>query len=206
MATIILLLTTIPVTKGTNGTTVFIDPLSKTVEINQTFEMNLSVFNVTNLYSFEFKLRYNTSILDATNVNLGPFLNEPTFIFEEEINDTSGLVWYMVSSMSPANPADGSGTLAELTFKATGIGNTTLYFNMSGLGDFSLPPQPIDHTTNNATVTVTQVQSVGGIQLPVNKPLLILHLFAFKVLPYIVLTLIAMVSVIIFVKHKKGKG
>jgi len=84
--------------------------------LGKEFTVNITVANVVNLYSFEFQLNYSTTILDATKLTIGPFLNPPYRIVKQIIDDSAGLIWLCVESQNPAPSANGSGTLAIITF------------------------------------------------------------------------------------------
>ena len=189
-------------------TKLFVDPPSKNVVIDNQFTINVSVADVDNLAGYEFKLYWKKDILNATSViETPPEVWEGNWSawgpgIENDFNETHGRYYKGVTSQLPAPLFNGSTTLTKITFKAIELGQTDLILKDTGLSD-SLG-QPISHIKINGTVNVTS-QSVGGIQFPVNKPLLILHLVA-SYAPYIVLiATIAIVSVIIFVKRKKGK-
>lgn len=97
----------------------YVNPASYVAhELNEEFSIDVVIANVTNLYSFGFKLSYNTTLLDAINVTVD-FLNEPTQIIKKEIDDALGRVWINVTSLSPAQPVNGTGVLATITFKVT---------------------------------------------------------------------------------------
>jgi len=97
--------------------------LSTTKKLGETFDINITIQDVINLYEFDFSLYYNTTLLDAQDVVLGPFLNAPTTLIEKHIldnyNSTHGLVRFAVKSESPAPSANGTGVLATITFKVT---------------------------------------------------------------------------------------
>lgn len=86
--------------------------------LGEKFSVNITVANVVNLYSFEFQLSYNTTLLDATAVTIGGFLNPPYRITKQIIDDSAGLIWLSVESQAPAPSTNGSGTLATITFMA----------------------------------------------------------------------------------------
>jgi len=89
--------------------------------LGEEFSIEIKVENVTNLYSFEFKLGYNTTLLDATDIEEGLFLSSfgNTIIEKMEINDTVGYVWVSIS-LEPSSPAaNGSGVLAFISFNVT---------------------------------------------------------------------------------------
>ncbi len=97
----------------------YVNPASYTAHtLNEEFDIDVIIANVTNLYSFGFKLSYNTTLLDAVNVTVN-FLHEPTQLIKREINDSLGRVWVNVTSLPPAQPINGTGVLATITFRAT---------------------------------------------------------------------------------------
>jgi hypothetical protein len=85
----------------------------------ETFKINVTISDVVDLYNFSFKLSYNTTLLDATAVQVGPFLNTPTYLNKFIIDDASGLIWLWVWSTDGALPVSGNGVLATITFKVT---------------------------------------------------------------------------------------
>jgi len=84
------------------------------------FTVNIIVSDVVNLYSFKFKLSYNTTILDAIDIEVGPFAETPYHIDRRIVDDAAGVVWLEVTSTNPAPPANGSGVLATITFEYFG--------------------------------------------------------------------------------------
>jgi len=86
--------------------------------LGEKFTVNITVANVVNLYSFEFQLSYNTTLLDSTAVTVGSFLNPPYRITKQIVDDSAGLIWLSVESQAPAPSTNGSGTLATITFMA----------------------------------------------------------------------------------------
>jgi hypothetical protein len=87
----------------------------------EAFTVNVSISNVQDLRAFEFKLGYNTSLLDAVKVVQGPFFPPPpnASIERLEINRTTGFVWVRISLSSSEPVISGSGTLATITFNVT---------------------------------------------------------------------------------------
>ena len=117
------------------------------------FTININVNGVTDLYAFQFKLGYDTNILDAIAVNVGPFLNEPLVGVKAEIDHLNGIVWVADTSWYPAAPKSGTGTLATITFQVTGSGSCAL-----NLYDTMLPthfPDKIPHVVNDGYFSST---------------------------------------------------
>ena len=133
------------------GTWVYIDPTSKIASVGETFNVTVNVFNVTNLYGFEFSLLYNTTIIDGLSVELPPdhFLKpvNPYKIYIQalDINDaynaTHGIVNATVMLLAPEPAKNGSGTLVAVTFKATALGEGDL--NLGRMGTKQTPHGPV---------------------------------------------------------------
>ena len=134
---------------------IFVDPPTYTATtLGEVFTININVSNVQNLTGFEFKLGYNTTLLDAMDVVEGPFPKPPTGRLTE-INEAEGYVWILVTS----NPTSGNGTLAKITFKTTYAesASCTLHLYDTVLAD---PENPITHEAEDgnyrfATLSIT---------------------------------------------------
>ena len=108
---------------------VYVDPpniVDPTLTPPKTFKANVTVANITDLFGFEFKLGYDTTILDLVKVVIHPFLKSPTFMPSNQTNEDEGWYWLGVSSLAPPPGVDGSGPLVTLTFEVTGIGSCAL--------------------------------------------------------------------------------
>lgn len=113
------------------GTTVYVDPEESTVKLCQTFKIDVNVADVLGLQGVDFCLSYDTTILDGLEVEEGSFMANfgLTIVAYKEIDDdykpTVGRIWFAVVLLGDAF-ADGSGTLATITFNATALGESEL--------------------------------------------------------------------------------
>ena len=89
--------------------------------LGEVFTVDVNISNVQNLEVFEFKLAYNTTLLNALGVVQGSFFPSPPGASIEilEINRTMGFVWVRISLSSSEPTVGGSGTLAVITFNVT---------------------------------------------------------------------------------------
>lgn len=104
------------------ATKLYVSPLSCTAgRVGKILTIDVAVAGVTDLYGFEFKLSYNTTLLDAKSVAQGAFFPGPpnSYVLKNEINDAGGYVWFAVTLLSPGLAKSGSGVLATITFNAT---------------------------------------------------------------------------------------
>jgi hypothetical protein len=160
---IILSFTTLPSITATDTTTIYVDPPTTTMSvanIGDTFTVNITIAEVTDLSGWQFKLYYNNTVLDCKNATEGPFLatggnTEFIKILNNTYNATHGKanVACTLTGMGPG--VTGSGVLATITFQIKADGETPLNLDDTKLLDSSLPdPNPIDHNTIDGTVHV----------------------------------------------------
>jgi hypothetical protein len=122
-------------------TKVLIEPQFLSIpKIGEPFSVNVSIYNVSNLFAYDFLLWYNTTLIDCLNVEwpkshfLTPILKPNNFFniktIEDNINETTGAVRVTATLTDGEPPKNGSGLLVKITFKATAIGSTflRLYF------------------------------------------------------------------------------
>jgi len=147
-------------------TMVYVLPEEIMVKVGQTFTVEVNITDVSGLQGFDFCLSYDTTILDGLEVEEGPFLASfgPTFVVKLEIDDefsaTQGRVWVVIVIYGDKF-ADGSGTLATITFNATASGECTLdlYSDYPLRPDevklVTCGPEPIPHEVVDGTVVVS---------------------------------------------------
>lgn len=107
------------------------------------FNVGINLSNVVELRDFKFKLGYDSAILNATDVTVIPFLNEPVSI-DKGINRTGSFVWVNVISTAAA-AVSGSGRLANITFQVKSLGESILDLYGTWLVD-SLAGQVSEHS------------------------------------------------------------
>jgi hypothetical protein len=120
------------------NTFIYVAPLVHVAnETGELFDIAINISNVDNLHSVEFRLSYNTSLLDAIEVVQGPFLPPPPqSSVMLEINESVGFVWMNISAVDSEPGRSGNGTLARITFNVT-LGSKCSY-SVLDLQDTSL--------------------------------------------------------------------
>ena len=124
---------TISLAKSTSTASIFVEPETCNVAgLGQTFTINITVANVTDLWGWEFKLFYDSIQLNGTALVEGPFLQTAgeTFFWEvnftDNYNATHGFVWVIATLLgSEEPPKNGSGVLTTITFNATTLGESS---------------------------------------------------------------------------------
>jgi hypothetical protein len=77
--------------------------------------VDVCTINIQELKGFEFKLNYNTTVLEAQKVDLKPF-SQPN-INSTYINATAGYVYANITGYGTAGPVSGNRTLVSITFQ-----------------------------------------------------------------------------------------
>jgi hypothetical protein len=165
------LIPTILSSQTATTTTVYVNPQLTTTQIGETFSINISITQVTNLTAWEIKLYYLNTILNGTKATEGPFLKTAgsTFFWvlslTDNYNATHGLI-HLTCTLTGTGPgATGDGTLATITFKAKNGGNTPLTLTSTKLLDAQDPTQQIPHTTTDGTVQVIGIKDIAVLSV-----------------------------------------
>jgi len=109
------------------------------------FTINVTIADATDVYGFEYKLRFDPNVLTATNAEAGNFLPgiSPTI----EINNNQGYVYLKATLNPPAPPQSGNGTLGKITFHVENLGACNLHLSDTKLTDQS--GNPLTHTVED---------------------------------------------------------
>jgi hypothetical protein len=112
---------------SSTSTLVYVDPEVSVGAVGQNFTINVNISNVTDLYGWEFKLGWNTTILDIVEVYEGPFLkNVADTFFTYKVNSTAGYIIADCTLLGTVLGASGDGTLATLKFYVKSKGDSVL--------------------------------------------------------------------------------
>jgi len=126
------------------------------------FSINITIteapFNMT--WAWEFKLSWNASLLNITDINEGTFLNQSgtwATTFVNFTNQEEG--WVLASCTLYEDPIQqgqplpsGNGTLATINFTVLDLGNCTLHLSDTLLLDYNI--DPYTHTTQDGEFEV----------------------------------------------------
>ena len=98
--------------------------------VDQEITVDVLVEEATSIYGTEIRLLFDPGLLEVTELSHGDFLSadpdNEAFVLENEANNEVGTVDYALALLNPAPPAEGSGLLLQVTFKAKGEGATTI--------------------------------------------------------------------------------
>jgi hypothetical protein len=115
------------VVQSASTATLSIYPASITAIQGQNFTISVTISNVPDLYGWEFRLNWTTTLVDAVNVVEGPFLKAggSTF-FTFKVNATAGRMVVDCTLLGSVLGVSGTGTLATITFYAKNVGQSPL--------------------------------------------------------------------------------
>ena len=122
-------------------TILFMYPVWTIVRKDETFSVNIVLFNVNNLQGWEFKLYWNNIVLKCTSaeVHVPDVWSENIFEagpgIENDFNATHGRCWMAMAALYPAPSFNGSMVIVTLTFEAMASGNTMLDLQETILAD-----------------------------------------------------------------------
>ncbi|HXX87678.1 MAG TPA: cohesin domain-containing protein, partial [Candidatus Acidoferrum sp.] len=176
---------------GCDGTVISISPASSTLPksaIGTNFQVNISISDVANLWSWKVSLVWNPSVLDFTNITEGPFLmSGGSTLFLNAPTQSNGSLPEISDTLLENVSASGNGTLVTVNFNVTGSGQSDITLNDTVLLQPSteLTQSPIAHTEENGQVTVL------GTEIPEFPPWAIL-----------IVGIVAVMCAAIFVKKR----
>ena len=113
-------------------TTLRVEPQSTYAHARQSFAVDVTVTNVTDLFAWQFHMYYRSSVLNGTSITEGPFLitGSSTFFiianFTDNYNATHGYMYISATRVGNVSGASGTGTLATIIFQAVGTGYSPL--------------------------------------------------------------------------------
>lgn len=169
---LIILASMVLVAVNAQQATVEVTPASYTVpDVGLSFEVNVTIRDVEDLYAFEFTLFYPNDILHCTMLTEGPFLKSggfqtvhPVFGFSDNYSATQGRVQVVCTRTGNVTGASGAGTLGTITFNSTST-NTLRPLHLANVTLVDSNVTAIAFTTIDGEVTVLP-EFPTGLLLP----------------------------------------
>ena len=170
------------------GTTMAIDPNVGGKAPNEFYSVNVTVFEVSELYTWQFNITFDVDVLEVVSVVEGPFLETAgdTLFPEPVLNNTGGYVFAGCARRAYDAGASGSGVLATVTFKVLAEGTSPLELQSNSKlrswdgsilvplsfavvdGSFSWPLFVLVHNVSVADVIASPLTVVAGDIIQVN--------------------------------------
>lgn len=157
--------------------TVFaVDPKIVVAGLDESFIVNITVSDVSDLYGWQFNLTFDPTIVNVVNVTEGPFLKQAgsTWMPDVTIHNFVGWVFSGDSLFPfPEEGATGSGVLASVLFNVTAEGESDLNLSETVLTTYEpTEPEPIaliDHTSVNGLFASDLLRDVAVIGVEVSS-------------------------------------
>lgn len=135
-----------------------IQPGTTSVASGGVFSLNVNVSSVTDLFAYQFDLGFSPAVLSALSITEGTMLpgGGTAFFIPGTIDNSAGLISFTADSLiGSLSGVNGSGTLAQVQFKALNAGTSSIGISNVSLLDSSL--NSIDLTVNDGNVNVAPV-------------------------------------------------
>lgn len=144
----------IKVSLSSSTTIVYIDPEKIELLVGKTFTIEIKISNAEKIYGWEFRLKWNSNLLNMIEVVEGDFLKKRsgTFFTTNTSKAKDGLLIVDCTLLGNVPGIDGNGTLATIKFYAKVQGKCFLELEKTILVDES--ERPVSHMTINGEVTV----------------------------------------------------
>jgi hypothetical protein len=153
------------VTVNVCGFTVRFDPSSTQVGVGQTFDVNVRVENIADLYAFSTTIRFDPAILEVVDadgsasgvqISRGSFFpTDPNqgHVVQNTVDNGTGQIDFAITLLGSTPSLSGSGTVATIRFHAKAAGTTPLAFSSLQLINSSATAFPATHSDGQVTVT-----------------------------------------------------
>jgi hypothetical protein len=149
----------------------YVDPaeiIDPTMVPPKTFDINITIDDVEDLYSFEFRLTYNTQVLTCYGIIVNKDLNGyyPTSKFT--VDDRNGYAWVNATFSPPASPLTTftPRTLVTVKFQVETLGISHLNLTDTSLVDSE--GNPIPHEVGNG-IFITLIRDVAVVNVTLSE-------------------------------------
>lgn len=145
---------------------VIVQPSNTIVGINQTFSLNVSITNASDLFAYQFSLRFDPAVLSANSIGEGSFLSGGggTFFIPGTINNAAGTITLTANTLlGPVSGINGSGVLATFNFSSLVVGSSSITIFDVTLLDANL--SPIATSVQGGTVVINSVPEPATVLL-----------------------------------------
>jgi len=148
------------------STTLGVEPSSiidHSLEPDKTFKVEIWVRNVVDLYGFEFKLGYDTTVLTATLIEYGGIFGDKYFPWISKIYDDQGYLHYGAAENMLEPTFTGSARAANITFKVDSFGGSHLHLYDTILVEGTTGGDIVHDALDGYFVNVMWLHAEGGL-------------------------------------------
>ena len=138
-------------------TNIFLEPGHYTAPKGSMFSVDVEINSSDNIYGADFKLNFNSSILNVTSAVEGDYLKKDGSETNEviKINNTKGEVTFGNTRIGTTESISGYGSLLTVNFMAKKEGHSIInLFDVDVVNNSSPNPESVFSAVNNGNVTV----------------------------------------------------
>ncbi|RLI41691.1 hypothetical protein DRO69_11280 [Candidatus Bathyarchaeota archaeon] len=144
----------------------YVDPaeiIDPTLVPPKTFEVNVTLDDVENLYGYEFNMSFNKDVLTCLYIIVHDVLGETNYEPEIQVSNINGFVWLKVTFYSPATPITTYApvVLATIRFRVKSIGSSVLDLHDTMLADPAHDPVPHEVTDGFVMTVIRDVAIIA---------------------------------------------
>jgi len=136
-----------------SGPVIKVEPSVPSIQVNNTGLAPVQVGNIANLTAFEVHLSFDANVLEVIELNDGGFI-KPDFVIQNTFDNAAGTIDYAVAQIDRP-PANGSGTLFEIVFRAKARGQSPIRFRET-------PAVPAGVLLSDSNGMAIQVSLING--------------------------------------------
>jgi general secretion pathway protein D len=113
---------------GLHAATLSVTPAAALIGINQALNLDVKLIGVTDLYAYQFDLKFDPTVLEALSVSEGSYLSNggPTLFFPGSVDNVGGIITFTADTLEGLSGVSGSGTLASFSFEAITVGSSSI--------------------------------------------------------------------------------
>jgi hypothetical protein len=146
------------------STTITLNPSDATIDGCETIGVEIWINDVTELYGADVRLSFDPTIVEATDIVPGDFLQN-IWTTLDNIDNDAGTMEYAVTQLNPQPPANGSGILATIQLRAVGEGTSDLDFTYTQLANRNGVEIPATSEDGSATTSAPGSPTVSVSRL-----------------------------------------
>ena len=109
-----------------SGPVIKVEPSVSSIQVNNTGRVPVQIGNIADLVAYEVHLSFDANVLEVIELNDGGFI-ESDFVIQNTFDNATGTIDYAVAQINRP-PANGSGTLFEIVFRAEASGQSPIRF------------------------------------------------------------------------------
>lgn len=152
-----------------SAASVSLTPSSPTVNACDTAEIQIWVNDVANFYAIDVRLAFDPSKIEVQDATPGGLINlrpetswfTAGYTIKNEVNNSTGTIWYAATQTSPTPALTGSGPIATILVKGKSAGTTSLNFTYKKLSDPSGIEIPASISNGSVTATSPPVPDLS---------------------------------------------